>query len=237
MKRSKDRVLSEPLSVRKERSMKKRRTSRFVLLCTVLFLFVFSVQTMAKSFVMEPEVLYTGETAVLKVVPEGKWFLPAGASTINRLNKKYFKMLRGNNGHFVAIKALKTDGGYTKIIKGAIQPGNIMAAFIFRSKVPYFKGTYRGKEFKVDDIHTISVGEELKFELVCNNQADVKWTVSPSGNAQIVSQNKNTVTLKGAETGRATVTAQYLGRKYSVVFNVRNLFFSADRFKDVFNWF
>lgn len=185
----------------------------------VLILFSLSMPVLAANVIMVPEVIYTGETAELKVSPEDNWFLPAGASMINVQYKKYFKMLR-RDGHFRAIKALKK-GSYTKIIKGAVQPANVLKAFIFRCKAPYFKATFRGKNYEKDEVFIASVGDDLKVELVCNHQDDIKWSVSQDNHVKIVSKDKKSVTLRGVTEGRATLTAKYMGYQYDVLINVK----------------
>ena len=118
-------------------------------------------------------------------------------------------------------------------------PGNISQQTgkkpeIFRCKAPYFQATNDGKKLQADGIYSVCAGDDLKIDLVCNSQDQVKWEASQNGYVDIKVKDKNTITLKGLKAGRVTLKATYLGYSYDVVINVQS---TAKNLWDKFNIF
>jgi hypothetical protein len=55
---------------------------------------------------------------------------------------------------------------------------------------------------------------------VCNYQKPVKWSIEKNGVVTMDKIDKNTVQLFGHKEGRATLTATYLGNKYTAEIRV-----------------
>jgi len=185
-------------------------------LLTLVFILTYSAPVFAASVVLVPELIYTGEKAEIKCTPENNHFVVT--SDIIRY-KNYFRFL-WKDGHRKYIKAVKK-GPYTKVIKGGIQPANVQKSVIFRCKAPYFKATNDGKELQNDGIYSVCSGDELKIDLVCNSQDQVKWEASQNGYVNIKVKDKNTITLEALRMGRVTLKATYLGYSYDVVIDVK----------------
>ena len=160
---------------------------------------------------INPNPLYWGETCEISVKPYIRKYGVSGYYDPDQygfevVNKKYIK----------SVKNKVFDGR----IRIECKPNFWYRKFQVLS--PYFVATLPDGQEKVKDkkVYSFRKDGSMALDFVCNYQKPVKWSIEKNGVVTMDKIDKNSVQLFGHKEGRATLTATYLGNKYTAEIRV-----------------
>ena len=185
-------------------------------MCLLLTLFVSLVSMTSQvaadlTVKISPNVMYWGETSEVIVRPYNRKYSVIANFDPDRygftlVNKKYIKSMRQ-----------KTYDGRIRI-----EAGPSIRYRSLKILSPYFVATLPDGQEQVEKkpVYSFRKDAELGLGLVCNAQKPIKWDVENKSVVSLDVLDKNACRLYGVQEGRTTITATYMGYKYSVEIRV-----------------
>ena len=183
------------------------------LLCTAFASFA---QADDLRFAVYPDKLYFGETGELHINPFNAKY------TVEKVNAKEdgFRVIKSSNPYMSYIRS----NGKRKVnatLKGTVNSKKMSA------KVKIVSPEFTLDGVKGKDIYNVKLNGSSPLTLECNAQKPVKWNAE---NKSIVflkrdedwekGEETNSTLVYGLKQGKTTITATYMGYKYSVVIQV-----------------